>query len=85
MYPADKKNKKGKLRLLYECFPMAYLVEQAGGIATDGHERILDKRPTVSKLVTCEFSCLRDESQLKHRKFTNDLLFFWAVLGMLMF
>ena len=30
-YPADKKNAKGKLRLLYECNPMAYLVEAAGG------------------------------------------------------
>ena len=30
-YPADSKNKSGKLRLLYECFPMAYLVEAAGG------------------------------------------------------
>jgi fructose-1,6-bisphosphatase len=32
-YPADTKNKKGKLRVLYECFPMAYLVEAAGGKA----------------------------------------------------
>ena len=30
-YPSDVKNKKGKLRVLYECFPMAYLVEAAGG------------------------------------------------------
>lgn len=30
-YPADSKNTSGKLRLLYECFPMAYLVEAAGG------------------------------------------------------
>eukprot|EP00048_Salpingoeca_helianthica_P015377 m.226487 g.226487 ORF g.226487 m.226487 type:complete len:366 (-) comp16958_c0_seq1:129-1226(-) len=45
MYPADKKSKNGKLRLLYECFPMAYLVEQAGGVATDGRRRILDIQP----------------------------------------
>lgn len=45
LYPGDKKSPKGKLRLLYECFPMAYLVEQAGGMATDGNERILDKQP----------------------------------------
>ena len=47
MYPADKKSKNGKLRVLYECFPMAYLVEQAGGLATDGRRRILDIEPTV--------------------------------------
>ena len=47
MYPADKKSKNGKLRLLYECFPMAYLVEQAGGLATDGRRPILDIQPTV--------------------------------------
>ncbi|MCX7991064.1 MAG: class 1 fructose-bisphosphatase [Proteobacteria bacterium] len=46
LYPGDKKNPKGKLRLLYECFPMAYLFEQAGGIATDGKMRILDKTPS---------------------------------------
>lgn len=45
-YPADKKNLGGKLRLLYECNPMAFLVEQAGGkaLACDGR-RILDLRP----------------------------------------
>lgn len=46
LYPGDKKNPKGKLRLLYECFPMAYLFEQAGGIATDGEQRILEKTPS---------------------------------------
>ncbi|EDQ89096.1 uncharacterized protein MONBRDRAFT_32530 [Monosiga brevicollis MX1] len=45
-YPADKKNAKGKLRLLYECFPMAFLVEAAGGKAIDGRQRILDLTPT---------------------------------------
>ncbi len=45
LYPGDKKSPRGKLRLLYECFPMAYLVENAGGMATDGFERILDKKP----------------------------------------
>eukprot|EP00045_Choanoeca_perplexa_P016617 m.225554 g.225554 ORF g.225554 m.225554 type:complete len:358 (-) comp17310_c0_seq3:4696-5769(-) len=44
-YPADTKNKKGKLRVLYECFPMAYLVEAAGGAASDGRTRILDLVP----------------------------------------
>ncbi len=46
MYPADQKSKNGKLRLLYEGFPMAYLVEAAGGIASTGREDILDIVPT---------------------------------------
>lgn len=45
-YPDDKKSKNGKLRLLYEAFPMAYLTEQAGGVATTGKKRILDVQPT---------------------------------------
>ncbi|KAF8628357.1 hypothetical protein AX15_003892 [Amanita polypyramis BW_CC] len=44
-YPDDKKSKNGKLRLLYEAFPMAFLTEQAGGIATTGKQRILDIEP----------------------------------------
>jgi len=45
-YPANTKSPKGKLRLLYECNPLAYIVEQAGGAATDGRRRILDIEPT---------------------------------------
>ena len=45
-YPADTKNPKGKLRLLYEANPMAYLFEQAGGAASNGEGRILDIIPT---------------------------------------
>ncbi|CED83754.1 fructose--bisphosphatase [Phaffia rhodozyma] len=44
-YPGDKKTKSGKLRLLYEAFPMAMLIEQAGGVATTGTGRILDIQP----------------------------------------
>jgi len=44
-YPADKKSKYGKLRILYECFPMAFLTEQAGGKAIDGKKRVLDLVP----------------------------------------
>ncbi len=44
-YPADLKSKTGKLRLLYECAPMSYLAEQAGGKGSDGHKRILDIQP----------------------------------------
>ncbi|KIM65276.1 hypothetical protein SCLCIDRAFT_1212439 [Scleroderma citrinum Foug A] len=44
-YPDDKKSKSGKLRMLYEGFPMAFLTEQAGGLATTGTKRILDLVP----------------------------------------
>ncbi|XP_063902366.1 uncharacterized protein LOC135122039 [Zophobas morio] len=46
LYPRDSKNPAGKLRLLYECFPMAFLIEAAGGRATDGKDNILDIIPT---------------------------------------
>ena len=45
-YPADKKNPEGKLRLMYEANPLAYIVEQAGGRASNGHQRTLDIQPT---------------------------------------
>jgi fructose-1,6-bisphosphatase I len=47
MYPWDARepDKPGKLRLMYEANPMAFLVEQAGGAATNGRERILDLAP----------------------------------------
>jgi fructose-1,6-bisphosphatase I len=49
LYPWDKRepNKAGKLRLMYEANPMSWLIEQAGGAATNGHERILDIVPTA--------------------------------------
>jgi fructose-1,6-bisphosphatase I len=48
MYPWDKREptKPGKLRLMYEANPMGWLIEQAGGAATNGKERILDINPT---------------------------------------
>jgi fructose-1,6-bisphosphatase I len=46
IYPASSKAQKGKLRLLYECNPIAFLTEQAGGKATDGFKRIMDIEPT---------------------------------------
>ena len=48
MYPWDQRepNKPGKLRLMYEANPMSWLIEQAGGAATNGHQRILDIQPT---------------------------------------
>lgn len=46
LYPAYEGETKGKLRLLYECIPMSYLAEQAGGKGTNGKERILSLQPT---------------------------------------
>src|SRR4030042_3388407 len=45
IYPADKRNPKSKLRLMYECNPMAFIIEAAGGRATDGKIRILEIQP----------------------------------------
>lgn len=47
MYPAIKDKPGGKLRLLYECNPFAFIVEVAGGMATDGKQRILEIQPTA--------------------------------------
>jgi len=45
LYPGDSKNPKGKLRLLYEANPLAFIIKQAGGMATDGEKDILDIVP----------------------------------------
>jgi fructose-1,6-bisphosphatase I len=47
LYPRDARHKSGRLRLMYEANPMAFVVEQAGGAATDGEQRILDLQPTA--------------------------------------
>ncbi|NYT57317.1 class 1 fructose-bisphosphatase [Alcaligenaceae bacterium] len=49
MYPRDERpsGKAGKLRLMYEANPMSFIVEQAGGMAIDGNQRILDVQPTA--------------------------------------
>jgi fructose-1,6-bisphosphatase I len=45
LYPGDGKNPNGKLRLLYECAPLAFIAEQAGGLASNGERRIMDVAP----------------------------------------
>ena len=45
LYPPTAKNPEGKLRLMYEANPLAFIAEQAGGMATNGHERIMDLQP----------------------------------------
>ncbi len=47
LYPADTRSPQGKLRLLYEAAPLAFVVEQAGGLATDGRQPILDVAPAT--------------------------------------
>jgi len=46
LYPKSSVAQNGKLRLLYECNPMAFLAEQAGGKASNGFQRIMDIQPT---------------------------------------
>jgi fructose-1,6-bisphosphatase I len=47
LYPGDRKNPRGKLRVLYECAPLAFIAEEAGGMASDGARRILEIVPTT--------------------------------------
>lgn len=47
IYPATSKDKNGKLRLMYECNALAFIAEQAGGLATDGKNRIMEIEPTA--------------------------------------
>merc|ERR1740127_210689 len=66
-YPADTKNKNGKLRLLYEAAPIAFLMEAAGGLAVGGDgERILEVDPTnVHQRVPCFFGSSDDVSEMR--------------------
>ena len=45
LYPVDSRRPNGRLRLLYECMPLAFIMEQAGGIALNGPGRVLDVVP----------------------------------------
>ena len=63
-YPANAQSPKGKLRLLYEANPLAFIVEQAGGAATDGRTRILDVTPTELHQRTPLYIGSKDEVEL---------------------
>lgn len=63
-YPADTKNPSGKLRLTYECNPLGYLVEHAGGAASNGHQRILEIQPESLHQRTPLFIGSREEVKL---------------------
>lgn len=60
IYPSTAAYPHGKLRLLYECSPMAFIIEQAGGLATDGFQRILDIQPETLHQRTPVFAGSRD-------------------------
>jgi len=71
MYPADKKNVNGKLRLLYEANPLAFIVEQAGGRATNGKQRIMEIEPKSLHQRTPLYIG-SEEEVLEVEKYLND-------------
>jgi len=64
MYPGTVQKPNGKLRLLYEALPLSFVVEQAGGTATTGHERILEMTPNALHQRVPLFIGNRDDVQL---------------------
>ena len=66
-YPSNRKTPKGKLRLLYEANPLAFIVEQAGGAACDGANRILDVQPTELHQRTPLYIGSKNEVELAQR------------------
>jgi fructose-1,6-bisphosphatase I len=69
MYPWDKRepDKPGKLRLMYEANPMSWLIEQAGGSATDGKQRIMDIVPRTLHERVSVFMGSKNEVELVTR------------------
>ena len=67
MYPGDNKNKNGKLRILYECFPLSFIIEAANGISIDGYIRLLDRDIKYAHEKTPIFiGCKRDITFYKY-------------------
>jgi len=71
VYPANVKTPRGKLRLLYEANPLAFIVEQAGGAAIDGHQRVLDVVPTELHQRTPLYIGSRSEVELATQTLTG--------------
>lgn len=73
MYPRDAREpeKPGKLRLMYEGNPMAFIIEQAGGVATNGHERIMELQPTKLHERVAVFLGSREEVETVTRYHTE--------------
>jgi fructose-1,6-bisphosphatase I len=72
MYPADRRNPEGKLRLLYEMAPMALIVEQAGGRASDGRRSLLDIQPQALHQRTPAYLGSREFVDLAERYLSSD-------------
>jgi fructose-1,6-bisphosphatase I len=79
LYPGDRRNPNGKLRLLYEAAPLAFVAEQAGGAASDGQKRIMDLAPSALHQRTPLFLGSPDDVreaelfiQEKHEAVMND-------------
>ena len=72
MYPADSKSPRGKLRLLYECAPLAFIAQQAGGRATDGERDILDVEPESLHQRTPFFAGSREFMELAETFMAQD-------------
>ena len=75
MYPTSSIGPKGKLRLLYECNPIAFMAEQANGKATDGYRRILDIQPTELHQrvpIFCGSKKMVDKAEEFMAKYPND-------------
>ena len=71
MYPADTRSPNGKLRLMYECNPMAFIIEQAGGRASDGKTRMLEVKPkTLHQRTPIFIGC--EEDVLMAEKFLRE-------------
>ena len=79
LYPNTSKNPKGKLRLLYECNPISFICEQAGGIAIDGKPNILDLKPTSLHQRT-PFYC-GSKKMVNHLKSFTILIKFSTISG----
>jgi fructose-1,6-bisphosphatase I len=72
LYPPTKQYPNGKLRLLYEANPIAFLAEQAGGAASDGRQRLLDLQPTGLHQRTPLVVGSREEMELLHDVLGED-------------
>ena len=75
IYPTSSIGPKGKLRLLYECNPIAFMAEQANGKATDGYKRILDIQPTELHQrvpIFCGSKNMVDKAEEFMAKYPND-------------
>lgn len=73
-YPANEKNPRGKLRLLYEANPLAFIVEQAGGLASNGAIRILDVEPTELHQRTPLFIGSKSDVMMADRMLSRPVL-----------